>query len=133
MLAIIGCIAIGSQLYRYRHVSTPVERQQTKWVVFGLVSAEVGVLIFEVPIAGSPLDQFGPLYALAIHAGLYGSLLLIPLSIGVAILRYRLWDVDAVINRTLVYGALSAIVVVLYTLIVVALGELEVAGVPTPA
>jgi signal transduction histidine kinase len=124
VLATVACIAIGSQLYRYRHVSAPVERQQTKWVVFGIVSAGVGSLVFEVPIAGSPVGQVGPLYAVAIHAGLHGSLLLIPLSIGVAILRYRLWDVDAVINRTLVYGALSAIVVALYTLIVVALGEL---------
>jgi hypothetical protein len=124
VLATVACVAIGSQLYRYRHVSAPVERQQTKWVVFGMVSAGLGSLIFEVPISGSPLGQFGPLYALAIHAGLYGSLLLIPLSFGVAILRYRLWDVDAVINRTLVYGALSVIVVALYTLIVVALGEL---------
>ena len=124
VLAVIACIAIASQLYRYRHVSTPVERQQTKWVVFGMVSAGVGVLVFEVPISGSPFGQFGPLYALAIQTGLFGSLLLIPLSIGVAILRYRLWDVDVVINRTLVYGALSVIVVAVYTLIVVALGEL---------
>jgi signal transduction histidine kinase len=93
-------------------------------VVFGMVSAGVGVLVFEVPISGSPFGQFGPLYALAIQTGLFGSVLLIPLSIGVAILRYRLWDIDVVINRTLVYGALSAIVVALYTLIVVALGEL---------
>jgi signal transduction histidine kinase len=124
VLATIACIAIGSQLYRYRHVSTPVERQQTKWVVFGLVSAAVGTLMFEVPISGPPFGQFDPPYALAIHTALYGSLLLVPLSIGVAILRYRLWDIDIVINRTLVYGALSAIVVALYTLIVVALGEL---------
>ena len=124
LLATFAGISIGSQLYRYRHVSTPVERQQTKWVVFGLVSAGVGVLVFEVPISGSPFDQFGPLYSLAIQTGLFGSLLLVPLSIGVAILRYRLWDVDVVINRTLVYGALSATVVSLYTLIVVALGEL---------
>ena len=124
VLAISACIAVGSQLYRYRHVSTPAERQQTKWVVFGVVSAGLGVLAFEVPISGSPFGQFAPLYALAIQTALFGSLLLIPLSIGVAILRYRLWDVDVVINRTLVYGALSAIVVALYTLIVVALGEL---------
>jgi signal transduction histidine kinase len=124
VLATVACIAIGSQLYRYRHVSAPIERQQTKWVVFGMVSAGVGSLIFEVPISGSPFGQFDPLYALAILTALYGSLLLVPLTIGVAILRYRLWDVDVVINRTLVYGALSAIVVALYTLIVVALGEL---------
>jgi signal transduction histidine kinase len=127
LLATLASIAIGSQLYRYRQVSTPVERQQTKWVVFGLVSAGLGVLMFEVPISGSPFGQFDPLYALAIQTALFGSLLLIPLSIGVAILRYRLWDIDVVINRTLVYGTLSAIVVALYTLIVVALGELFLA------
>jgi signal transduction histidine kinase len=124
VLAILACIAVGSQLYRFRRVSTPVERQQTKWVVFGVVSGGLGVLAFEVPISGSPFGQVGPLYALAIQAGLFASLLLIPLSIGIAILRYRLWDIDVVINRTLVYGALSAIVVALYTLIVVAFGAL---------
>jgi signal transduction histidine kinase len=111
-------------MYRYRYVSSPAERQQTKWVVFGLVSAGLGAIAFELSIPGSPLGQFGPLLALALEAGLFGSLLLIPLSIGVAILRFRLWDIDIVINRTLVYGALSAIVVALYTLIVVALGVL---------
>ena len=124
VLSTFACIAIGSQLYRYRHVSTPAERQQTKWVVFGVLAAGLGVLAFEVPISGSPFGQFAPQYALAIQTALFGSLLLIPLSIGVAILRYRLWDIDVVINRTLVYGALSAIVVALYTLIVVALGAL---------
>lgn len=114
VLAVFACIAIGSQLYRYRHVSTPVERQQTKWVVFGVVSASLGVLVFEVPISGSPLGQFGPLYGLAIQAGLYGSLLLIPLSIGVAIVHDRLWDIDVVINRTLVYGTLTAMLGLIY-------------------
>jgi hypothetical protein len=67
VLAIIACIAVGSQLYRYRRVSTPVERQQTKWVVFGVLAAGLGVLAFEVPISGSPFGQFAPLYALAIQ------------------------------------------------------------------
>jgi hypothetical protein len=114
VLAILAFIAVGSQLYRYRHVSTPVERQQTKWVVFGVVSAGLGVLVFEVPISGPPLGQVGPLYALAIQAGLFASLLLIPLSIGVAIIHDRLWDIDVVINRTLVYGALTAMLALVY-------------------
>jgi hypothetical protein len=114
VIAIFASIAVISQLYRYRHVSTPVERQQTKWVVFGVVSAGLGVLAFEVPISGSPLGQFGPLYALAIQAGLFGSLLLIPLSIGVAIIHDRLWDIDVVINRTLVYGTLTVMLALVY-------------------
>jgi signal transduction histidine kinase len=124
VLAIFACITVGSQLYRYRQVSSPLERQQTKWVVFGVLGAGIGVLAFEVPISGTPFAQFAPLYALAIQTALVGCILLVPLSIGIAILRYRLWDIDVVINRTLVYGALSAIVVALYTLIVVALGML---------
>ncbi len=114
VLSIFACIAISSQLYRYRYVSTPVERQQTKWVVFGVVSSSLGVLAFEVPISGSPLGQFGPLHALAIQAGFFGSLLLFPLSIGIAIIHDRLWDIDVVINRTLVYGALTAMLVLAY-------------------
>ncbi|MDQ5809280.1 MAG: hypothetical protein M3358_00730 [Actinomycetota bacterium] len=54
----------------------------------------------------------------------YLSLLLIPISIGVAILRYNLWDIDIVINRTLVYGALTALVVLFYVLMVGGLGAL---------
>jgi hypothetical protein len=114
VLATFAFVAIGSQLHRYQHVSGPVQRQQTKWVVFGTLSAALGVVAFELPFPGSPLNQFSPLYALAIEAGLVGSLLMIPLSIGVAILHNRLWDIDIVINRTLVYGSLTATLVALY-------------------
>jgi hypothetical protein len=114
VLSILACIVIGSQLYRYRYVSTPRERRQTKWVVFGVVAAALGALAFEVPISGSPLGQFGPLTAIAIQAGLFGTLLLIPLSIGVAVVHDRLWDIDIVINRTLVYGTLTASLALVY-------------------
>jgi len=114
VLATFAIIAIGSQLYRYRYVSAPVERQKTKWVVFGTVSAALGVVAFELPVPGSPFAQLGSSYALAVEAGLYGSLLLIPLSIGVAIIHDRLWDIDIVINRALVYGVLTAALALVY-------------------
>jgi hypothetical protein len=114
VLTAFACIAIGSQMYRYRYVSSPVERQQTKWVVFGLVSAGLGAIVFELSISGSPLGLFGPQLALALEAGLFGSLLLIPLSIGVAIVHDRLWDIDIVIRRTLVYGILTASLALVY-------------------
>ena len=114
VLTTFACIAIGSQMYRYRYVSSPAERQQTKWVVFGLVSAGLGTVAFELSISGSPLGQFGPLPALALGVGFFGSLLLIPLSIGVAIVYDRLWDIDIVIRRTLVYGILTASLALVY-------------------
>jgi hypothetical protein len=114
VLTTLACIAIGSQVYRYRYVSSPAERRQTKWVVFGLVSAGLGTVAFELSIPGSPLGQFSLLTALALEAGLFGSLLLIPLSIGVAIVHDRLWDIDIVIRRTLVYGILTASLALVY-------------------
>jgi len=114
ILTTFAAIAIGSQLYRYRYVSSPAERHKTKWVVFGMVSAGLGAIVFELSIPGPPLRYFGPLSARAILAGLYGSLLLIPLSIGVAIVYDRLWDIDIVIRRTLVYGILTASLALVY-------------------
>jgi hypothetical protein len=114
VLTTLACIAIGSQVYRYRFVSSPAERRQTKWVVFGLVSAGLGAVAFELSIPGSPLGQFSLLTALALDAALWGSLLLIPLSIGVAIIHDRLWDIDIVIRRTLVYGILTASLALVY-------------------
>jgi signal transduction histidine kinase len=114
--------AVFAQIYRYRRVSGPVQRQQTKWVVFGTTMA---VVVSQGVTAVFPLQ--GPTHAvltLIAYTVLYLSLLLIPFSIGVAILRYRLWDVDVVINRTLVYGTLTASVVLLYVLVVGGLGEL---------
>jgi hypothetical protein len=78
------------------------------------VLAGLGAIVFELFIPGSPLDQFGPLLALALEVGLFGSLLLIPLSIGVAIVHDRLWDIDIVIRRTLVYGILTASLALVY-------------------
>jgi signal transduction histidine kinase len=107
------------QVYRYRRVSSPLERQQTKWVVFGFavpitiyVSVIVPALIF--PVLAGP----GSLYPLAFTAFFPFLPLFIPLSFGFAMLRYRLWDIDALINRTLVYGTLTAIVVGVYVLVV---------------
>jgi hypothetical protein len=114
MLTTFACIAIGSQLYRFRYVSSPVERHKTKWVVFGLVLAGLGAIVFELSISGSPLGQFDPPLALALEAGLFGSLLLIPLSIGVAMVHDRLWDIDIVIRRTLVYGILTVSLALVY-------------------
>jgi len=112
-LVLYGAI-IYSQIYRYRRVSTPVQRQQTKWVVLG-VTAAVGVYIglLVISLFSPSLDStiFGnEVWSLILPV----ALLLIPLSIGFSILRYRLYDIDLLINRTLVYGSLTAILALVY-------------------
>ncbi len=113
------------QLYRYRRVSSPLERQQTKWVVFGLaVPATVDVLVSVSYLLFPVLSSPGSLYPLASNMVYPFLPLFLPLSFGFAILRSRLWDIDIIINRTLVYGTLTAIVVGVYVLVVSILGTL---------
>jgi hypothetical protein len=99
------------QVYRYRRASDAVQRQQTKWVVFGVAVAVVGFLLTLVAVGPPPVD----LPQEQVGRGLVSMLLMdlfvlaIPVSIGVAVLKYRLFDIDRLINRTLVYGLLTAI------------------------
>ena len=118
---------IGLQVYRYRKVSNAVQRQQTKWVVLGVAASLLGFFAFvSLPylIAPSSHQESSLTGNLLANTGGSIAILLLPVSIGIAILRHRLWDIDIVINRTLVYGALSGIVVALYALIVGGLGTL---------
>lgn len=104
--------------HRYRSLTNPVTRQQTKWVVYGIASAIFLYFLIALPVAlGTSIEQNTP-YGLFFITGTTLALMLIPLSIGVAIMRFRLWDIDPLINRTLVYGALSFLTILFYLLIV---------------
>ncbi|HEU5097915.1 MAG TPA: histidine kinase [Roseiflexaceae bacterium] len=122
---------VYAQVYRYRRVSNAVQRQQTKWVVFGIAAALVGYmsinLVLDV-VAPAPTSASAFAILMAGFTLIYLAMLIIPLSIGVAMLRHHLFDVDVLINRTLVYGALTVCVVGLYVLIVGSLGALFQAG-----
>jgi hypothetical protein len=118
---------VGTQVYRFLRVSTPRERQQTKWVVFGFTTGMVSFVLFIIignTLIPPQLLQSSVLSTLFANSVLYGFLLLIPISIAVAILRSRLYDIDIIINRTLVYGALSAILGTLYAGLIIGLGSL---------
>ena len=116
-LALYGFLGgfVVAQLYRYHAVSSRTERQQTKWIVFGVT---VAVLIEFAYTLGSDLFPLffstGSLADLILSPIVTGLPILIPLSFGFAILRYRLWEIDAIINRTLVYGALTASLALVY-------------------
>jgi len=104
------------QVYRYRRVSTPTERQQTRWVLFGVVIALIGMLALSL-VPDSFHLQFG-LFDVAFGTLYFGVLLAIPLCIGAAMLRSHLYDVDVLFNRTLVYGLLTVSTLALYVLVV---------------
>lgn len=115
---------ISTQIYRYFFVASPVQRQQIKWLTlgFGLVvlivlPAPEYLQVLELNDPHSLIQLSNPLVTMV-------SYLPIPLSIGIGLLRYRLWDIDHVINRTLVYGSLTVLLALLYFGLIVALQSL---------
>ncbi|MGI8520545.1 MAG: histidine kinase N-terminal 7TM domain-containing protein [Actinomycetota bacterium] len=101
-----------SLVLRFRR-SRGVQRQQLKWLA--LAAAMVGLgFVFLVATAGK-----------AEWAGAFTgiSILLLPVLVGVAILRYRLYDIDSIVNRTLVYGSVSAVMALVYVVGVVVVGD----------
>jgi hypothetical protein len=109
---------VYSQAYRYRHTSTSVQRQQIKWVVFGISAALaifLGVSLARGVFASEPMSP-ATLLAYLVGDTLIGYLavLLIPVSIGFAVLRYHLFDIDIIINRTLVYVTLTVVLAVIF-------------------
>ena len=104
------------QIYRYRHISTAVERQQTKWVVFG-ATVTLGAYVIGLIVLFLLLPRFLHVSMLVYAIGeaiISCFLLAFPLSVGIAILRYRLYDIDILINRTVVYGLLTGSLVLVY-------------------
>ncbi len=115
----------AAQLYRYRRVSGPRERQQTKWVVFGLtVPITVGVLATALGLIFPVLAERSSLYLLALNESGFLIPLFISLSFGFAMLRSQLWDIDVLINRTLVYGVLTVLLTAIYGGLVIGLQAL---------
>jgi signal transduction histidine kinase len=113
--------AVYAQIYRYRRVSTPEERRQTKWPVFGFALWFAYVCVSTVPylyLSRLPAGVSPPWWTPASELSWWVSLNIIPVSLTISITRHRLWDIDLIINRTLVYGALTACVLALYALVI---------------
>jgi hypothetical protein len=116
LMLVLIAISVASLLMR-RLYARGVERQQTKWFTYTTAVAASGA-IFQY-IISEPLELVwlgGIAYALVL-IGLVG----IPVSMGIAITRYRLYEIDLLINRTLVYGSLTAMLVALYLVGIVVL------------
>jgi hypothetical protein len=121
---IILAIAFGvvMQVYRYRRSSNAAQRNQTKWVILGLCIGVIGLLGFLVivPALFPQVRAPGPLRLTYVLLGIpffYASVISFPLALGFSILRFRLWDIDLLISRTLVYVLLTAILAGLFAVL----------------
>ncbi len=121
-------IGAGTQVYRYVRDSNDVERQQTKWIIFAVIILVTGVISW-VLVFGRALTI--PPGQLRIMANLLGTIYsdffaipLLPVAITIAILRYRLWGIDVIIRRTLVYLLLTGLLALVYFGLVILLQRL---------
>jgi hypothetical protein len=114
LLGVLGLASVASLVVRFRRARAE-ERQQLKWFTYG---AGVLILLLAVSAVSPALNARVP--ALVVAAALAAP----PLAIGVAVLRYRLYDIDRLINRTLVYGLLTVLLGGAYAATVLLLGHL---------
>jgi signal transduction histidine kinase len=132
VLLLTSSLAALFSLFVRLHRARGDERQQLKWFLYATVPAGLcfsfvllsySVFDFTYLVFGTPLEPFGQNEQEISYVGVF-ALLFVPVFTYIAILKYRLYYIDVVINRTLVYGALTACVAGIYVLAVVALGAL---------
>jgi signal transduction histidine kinase len=112
-------MGILAQLYRYARRTDAGQRRQIRWASAGMITAIIGTLLYYVP----PHWWLGIEIATGIPGGLIRAPLftimvaLGPLCIALAVLQHRIWDIDIVVNRTIVYGTLTTCIIALYTVV----------------
>jgi predicted Ser/Thr protein kinase len=112
-------VALGTQIYRYRSVYSPAQRQQVKWVLLGISAPIIFFpLIYAIPL--NAVVNSGDTALITVFYVIVGGVIaFIPIaffaiSIVFSITRYRLWDIDLVINRSLVYGLATVTLAVVF-------------------
>lgn len=114
LLAIMGFmlgVPLVSQFYRYRYVSTPAQRQQTKIVVFGFILGILSIFVVALMVGEQETGSVGQLILATFGDG---GFVAIPITLAIAIMRYRLWDVDLIINRSLAYLVVVGVALLLF-------------------
>jgi hypothetical protein len=112
-------LAVFAQIYRYRKVSTPIERQQTKRLVFGAVACFLIIVILDILSIFLPYFMSNAqyiLFELIVKAGSTLPIIILELSFVFAIYRYRLWDTDVYINRTVMYSLVTLFLMLVWIL-----------------
>lgn len=122
VIGVLATIGLLFQFIRYRTYASAEQRQQTKWYLYGMLLLTASSLLNGLSLLLFPAlrdTAYGRfLYTLGMETLLMLAGIGFSVAIAFAILRYRLWDIDVLINRTLVYGGLTAITMAFYVFIV---------------
>ena len=114
--------ATYAMIHRYRSESGPIQRQQIKWVIMAVVALNILQIGFNI-LGRFWHPEFFPLFRILVYEPIYYlGVIFAAVCIGISISLYRLWDIDFLINRTLVYSLLTAFIVGLYVIVVGVLG-----------
>jgi hypothetical protein len=119
ILYTLALVAMSSLVVRLRR-SKGVERQQVKWFAYAVVVLAISAILAYVVFESIGMRWLGWISSVLVMVGVVG----LPGAVGIAILRYRLYNIDVLINRTLVYGSLTAVLILVYVGSVVLLQEL---------
>jgi len=109
-----GMLGLALQVYRFIRISGPVQRQQSKWVLAGLLCPVAIIFIYFAVVASSREESQVQASLELLLPALMVFALGLPLALAFSILRYRLWDIDLLINRALVYGTLTLLLALGY-------------------
>lgn len=118
----LGSVGVGAQVYRYRRRSTALSRQQTKWMMVpaALFTAHISLLVFLPELVGDP----GPAWQAWSQLTVAPIALALPVAVAAAITRYRLYDIDRIVSRTVSYSLISAVLAMTFAGVVFVRGRL---------
>ena len=117
VLMALSFLAGGFQILRYQKDSTSLERQQTKWMLLGIMILILSVPVWFLFFGGGLNIPPGQPRLLATISGWFSIMFAIsalPVTMAIAIMRYRLWDIDLIIRRTLRYSVLTGLLALTY-------------------
>jgi hypothetical protein len=118
IIVILVLFGGGSQVYRYLRDSNAVERQQTKWIIVAVVIFVLSIMAWVFVFGGALAIPAGRPRLLANLGGTvfidFFALPLLPVAITIAILRYKLWDIDVIVRKTLVYVVLTVLLALVF-------------------
>jgi hypothetical protein len=114
-IAALFASAVAVQLYGFYRVRTPVERQQTKWVVYAVTASVVGDFITHLPWQVFHLPRGSDLTVLLVHQPFFVAFqIVVPLAIGFSVLYYHMWEIDFVVSRTVLYAMITTAAAILW-------------------